>query len=62
MQRAREGFRCEGTLTAGLPPTSLRSCKRQERGISRGRGQHTKGTGVLQNAPSRALSKSISVG
>lgn len=30
MQRAREGVRREGTLTAGLPPASLRSCKRRK--------------------------------
>jgi len=55
MQRVREGFGHEGTLTAGLPPTSLRSCKRQERGISR--GQRAEGTGVPRHGPSRALSE-----
>lgn len=37
MQRARQGFRREGTLTAGLPPASLRSCKRRK-GHQQGQG------------------------
>lgn len=48
MRQTMRGFGCEGTLTAGLPPTSLRSCKRGK-GHQQGQGW---GHGRPQNVPS----------
>lgn len=60
MQRVREGFGQEGTLTAGLPPTSLRSCKRRK-GHQQGQGPACRGHKGSHKMPHRGHSLKASV-